>query len=283
MLVYILRLADGCFYVGSVKTAADFAVRLAQHAAGEGAEWTKLHPVEGVYRLVADALPAYEDAHVVDTAAEHGVDRVRGGTFCAPVLSEACAHVLAKMVDSCTGACYLCHNRGHCSIECPVTLAMAASHGGDWTCPNPKCKDHQFGCNAFCRRCGAARPETYEPVTLRGKWKVGDWTCPGPKSGPPCGDHQFARNAKCRICGTAKPIATPAPVSRKRPRSPPAPAGPERAPAAATEDDAIRRGEWRCQACGANNYAYRAVCFKCAGLRPTADTADTAEAPDRVV
>ena len=49
MLVYVLRLVDDFYYVGQVTNSADVDARIAQHKAGDGAQWTKLHPVVEVH------------------------------------------------------------------------------------------------------------------------------------------------------------------------------------------------------------------------------------------
>lgn len=271
MLVYVLFLAGGHYYVGRVKNAADFDSRLAQHKAGEGAQWTKLHAVEDVYELIEDAAPTDEDARVIALAAEFGIDKVRGGTFCTPVLAEADAHVLGKMMDSTRGTCYHCHQAGHVTNECPITLAMATQRGGDWICP--ECGDDQFGRNTKCNQCDEPRPDRYTPVTRRAGWKPGDWECTG------CGDHQFAKNPVCKKCGARKPAV--APTKRPRPVAPvlvgvDAPLvaePPEREVKKPRIEVTVKSGDWPCPACSANNFASRQACFKCKKVRPTAETA----------
>jgi len=80
----------------------------------------------------------------------------------------------------------------------PVFQSISALRPGDWTCPNPECKDIQFERNTNCRLCGTPRP----PVASNKQvFKNGDWFCPNPE----CKDIQFERNTHCRQCGTAKP------------------------------------------------------------------------------
>jgi len=76
--------------------------------------------------------------------------------------------------------------------------SISAIRPGDWTCPNPQCKDIQFERNTSCRLCGTPRPPV---ASNRQVFKSGDWICPNPE----CKDVQFERNTNCRQCGTAKP------------------------------------------------------------------------------
>uniref|UniRef100_A0A7S4QLW0 RanBP2-type domain-containing protein n=1 Tax=Alexandrium monilatum TaxID=311494 RepID=A0A7S4QLW0_9DINO len=95
---------------------------------------------------------------------------------------------------------------------------VVAGHGrmlrpGDWTCPNPQCRDVQFERNEKCRLCGTAKPHV---STNKQVFKAGDWICPNPA----CGDVQFERNAVCRQCGTAKPSGPADGTRSGRSRSP---------------------------------------------------------------
>ncbi|KQM82152.1 GIY-YIG nuclease family protein [Agromyces sp. Leaf222] len=59
--MYILRCGDGSFYVGSTR---DLDRRLAEHASGNGAAYTRRRlPVELVYRQQFDRI---DDAYVVE-------------------------------------------------------------------------------------------------------------------------------------------------------------------------------------------------------------------------
>lgn len=275
MIIYVLELADGCFYVGRVAKDEDLDGRIEQHKAGGGAEWTKQHPVIGLHSAMYDAAPTDEDARVVSLVAEHGLDNVRGGTFCSPTLDEAELRILAKMADSVRGSCYHCHETGHCTSECPLSLSKAMSRGGDWDCPD--CGNNVFARNKECPECGKWRPKDAKK-TEPGKagWKKGDWAC------PKCGDHQFAKNAKCRKCGTAKPAA--AADALKRPRIEVTEVDEPEAKKPRTEDEKeapdtpeekapgpeLKTGDWLCPACSAHNYASRKACFKCHKVKPRA-------------
>jgi len=88
---------------------------------------------------------------------------------------------------------------------------------GDWTCPNPACRDIQFEKNQQCRLCGSPKPAMSSNKQI---FKEGDWICPNPL----CRDMQFEKNSVCRQCGTAKPSADgdEGPARSRSPVRPPA-------------------------------------------------------------
>lgn len=85
--LYVLALADGCFYVG---LTSDVDNRMAQHFAGEGAEWTMLHAPQKVLHTVCTgtkdgrAAEQMEDEVTITLMLRYGMDKVRGGHFCYP-------------------------------------------------------------------------------------------------------------------------------------------------------------------------------------------------------
>lgn len=83
--IYVLALENGYFYVG---LTGDVVSRTAKHAAGKGAEWTKLHPpvrrLDAVCTGTRDGREAeqMEDEITIALMERHGIDKVRGGHFC---------------------------------------------------------------------------------------------------------------------------------------------------------------------------------------------------------
>lgn len=82
--LYVLALANGCFYVG---LTANIANRMEQHFSGKGAEWTKLHPPVRIMHTIdtgtKNALEAelMEDEATLILMLRYGSDKVRGGHF----------------------------------------------------------------------------------------------------------------------------------------------------------------------------------------------------------
>lgn len=81
--VYVLVLEDGCYYVGKSENPPDS--RIKAHFRGRGAEWTQLHPPTEVD--LVEEVETNEEAKqreqqlYTEYAAEHGVDKVRGGGY----------------------------------------------------------------------------------------------------------------------------------------------------------------------------------------------------------
>lgn len=76
--VYVLELEGGNYYVGY---SDNMTRRIAQHFAGEGAQWTKKHPP---VKIVAKHLGAglQTEQEITKTLmATHGKNKVRGGSY----------------------------------------------------------------------------------------------------------------------------------------------------------------------------------------------------------
>lgn len=94
--LYVLALADGCFYVG---LTSDVGNRMAQHFAGEGSEWTKLHVPRQILHTICTgtkdgrAAELMEDEVTVTLMARHGIEKVRGGHFSDPDQASVEGHL----------------------------------------------------------------------------------------------------------------------------------------------------------------------------------------------
>ena len=122
MDLYVLKLEDGCYYVG---LSADSENRYIEHCAGRGAAWTRLHPpltAVGSYVLVQKNASSFdENAETKRLMARHGVDKVRGGTYTACSLSYAQVAAIREELLSAAGACYRCGKAGHFASSCKQT------------------------------------------------------------------------------------------------------------------------------------------------------------------
>ena len=76
-LVYVLKLEDGCYYVG---VSTNLNVRLAQHLDGTGAKWTRLHNVIGIEE-VRFGNRTTEDLVTKEYINKYGSDKVKGGSY----------------------------------------------------------------------------------------------------------------------------------------------------------------------------------------------------------
>jgi predicted GIY-YIG superfamily endonuclease len=79
-MVYVLELEDACWYVGITH---NLNLRFAQHMAGDGAVWTKMHRPIRVYDVYSeDASLRLENEVTQKFMEEFGADKVRGGSWC---------------------------------------------------------------------------------------------------------------------------------------------------------------------------------------------------------
>jgi predicted GIY-YIG superfamily endonuclease len=79
MTVYQLRLESGKYYVGLTE---DLPTRIADHWLGQGAQWTRRYrPLEVLKTQPGDR--ALEDALTIAMMVEHGMENVRGGSWCS--------------------------------------------------------------------------------------------------------------------------------------------------------------------------------------------------------
>src|SRR5579872_3815511 len=114
--IYILQLEDNKYYVGKTKNP-DF--RIEQHFDSDGSAWTqKYKPIRIVY-LIPDCDDFDEDKHTLKMMKQHGIDNVRGGSFCELNLSEDNRKTINKMFESVNNECYNCGSNDHYINDCP--------------------------------------------------------------------------------------------------------------------------------------------------------------------
>ncbi|KAI8142315.1 ribonuclease H-like domain-containing protein [Fennellomyces sp. T-0311] len=137
---------------------------------------------------------------------------------------------------------------------------------GDWNCPS--CSFHNFASRRSCFKCNTENPNAPQqsshtpamptpmppPVANPPNFTPGDWMCPNYQ----CSFHNYASRVQCLKCGTYRPqhgSAAPAPPPSTSYGRPPI---------------TFRPGDWYCPnpACGFQNFASRASCFRCQTPNP---------------
>jgi predicted GIY-YIG superfamily endonuclease/ribosomal protein L37E len=153
--VYTLPLKDGCFYVGST---TDPIERLTSHLSGTGSKWTMAHPVVGSPIRLATVngngtqARLDEDAEVKRMMNIHGIDKVRGGSYCQEVLPDEQISALQIELNHANNNCLRCGRKGHFASNC---FAINDSNG---TRIPPRAASNLGAAEAptrgVCYRCG---------------------------------------------------------------------------------------------------------------------------------
>lgn len=113
--IYVLKLKNNKYYVGQ---STNVNQRIKQHERGEGSAWTqKYEPVE-VVEIKKNASPFDEDKMTKQYMAKYGVENVRGGSYSQVRLTDEQEDILQREIDTATGACFRCGEKGHFANQC---------------------------------------------------------------------------------------------------------------------------------------------------------------------
>ena len=112
--IYILECEGGKYYVGR---SAHPRERILSHFNKRGSEWTKLYKPKHIIRTFnGDAFD--EEKHTLKTMETFGIDNVRGGSYCAIILSATDKAKAKQIIQSLTDKCYKCGSSGHFAADC---------------------------------------------------------------------------------------------------------------------------------------------------------------------
>lgn len=114
IFIYALLLEEDKYYIGRT-TKPDW--RLEDHFSGNGSYWTHMYKPKTVLEMVQGDI-FDEDKYTIKYMAMHGIDNVRGGSFCAIVLDAETRNVLEKMLKGSGDMCYTCGEKGHYVKDC---------------------------------------------------------------------------------------------------------------------------------------------------------------------
>ena len=134
--IYILELSENKYYVGKTKTPN---IRLSDHMIGKGSEWTKHYKPINVLSINKMINDFDEDMYTLQLMREHGVDNIRGGSFCKLLLSVEDKITINKMIQGSENRCYICGKSGHYANKCNM---------------NKKKKVCENKCENKCEKCG---------------------------------------------------------------------------------------------------------------------------------
>lgn len=113
--VYVLRLRGGKYYIGK---SLDPRTRYKYHCMGKGSEWTRLHAPLQLIHIEASASIHHENNLTKDYMIKYGIDNVRGGAYCKPILSSEIKQSLEFEILSLEDRCYECGEVGHYTKDC---------------------------------------------------------------------------------------------------------------------------------------------------------------------
>ncbi len=105
MVVYVLELKLGNYYVGRTNNLQQ---RLKDHANGNGSEWTKRFPMIQLIETYNEDSPFYEDMITKQMMAKHGIDHVRGGSYCQINLPQSKRDAIITELRGAAGVCFKC-------------------------------------------------------------------------------------------------------------------------------------------------------------------------------
>lgn len=132
--LYVLKLQGDKFYIGK---SAQLQARLQGHFNGTATSWTKLHaPQEAI--LVRPLQSDFEEDNTTLTyMAEHGIENVRGGSWCEPNLSQSDKSSILKQITHTQGRCFKCGGKGHMAKNCLSTSMSQLSISVTPRSPSP--------------------------------------------------------------------------------------------------------------------------------------------------
>jgi len=113
--IYVLKLRDGCYYVGRSQNPK---LRIRDHKVGRGSDWTNLHPVEHISELFEETSLEDEDNTVKRLMKQHGIDKVRGGSYSQINLNPAIIGDQEREHRGANDECFRCGYDDHFIRNC---------------------------------------------------------------------------------------------------------------------------------------------------------------------
>lgn len=129
--------------------------RVNQHRRGAGSAWTRKHAVvklETSQPVPKATAGLQEDLKVQELMMEHGIDKVRGGTYSRIVLPPDQRDELRRKIWHTMGRCCRCGREGHYQTDCFARTTVDGDPPlSDGEEPDPE--EHEDDI-PFCTRCG---------------------------------------------------------------------------------------------------------------------------------
>lgn len=119
--LYVLQLCEGKYYIGE---SSNIPERVKDHFAGRGAAWTSKYPPVRLLRT----LYGNEDTITLEYMRIHGIENVRGGSYCTVQLPQHTVDLITRQIRTAESACYHCGERGHFIRQCPDRACARCGH-----------------------------------------------------------------------------------------------------------------------------------------------------------
>lgn len=122
--IYVLELEQNKYYVGKSskplnRTGEHIASTLFNDVSSSGAGWTRMYAPNKILEVHASYDEFDEDLYTLRYMKNHGIDNVRGGSFCELNLSQNNIVTLEKMLAGANDRCYYCGSSDHYVNACP--------------------------------------------------------------------------------------------------------------------------------------------------------------------
>jgi hypothetical protein len=118
--IYVLKLKNNKYYIGKTK---NLIVRLQDHFAENGSEWTKLHEPLEIESVYNDCDDFDEDKITKQYMQIFGIKNVRGGSYCQTNLNKPTVKLLEEELKTASDNCYSCGQAGHQKTNCPMKVS----------------------------------------------------------------------------------------------------------------------------------------------------------------
>jgi predicted GIY-YIG superfamily endonuclease len=156
--IYVLALEGNKFYVGRSK---DPSIRIGDHmdGVGKGARWTEIYKPIHIIEVCEMHDDFDEDHKTLKLMREHGIESVRGGSFCSVNLRKEDNAIINKMIQGSENKCYQCNESGHYADKCPnkKDKKIICQRCGRESHTATECfaTKHKYGYDLLkCERCG---------------------------------------------------------------------------------------------------------------------------------
>jgi hypothetical protein len=115
VFIYVLQCKSGKYYIGKTQNPK---FRLGSHFKNGGCAWTKKYKPHQIIGLFPDCDDFDEDKYTLKYMSKHGVNNVRGGSFCQVNLSTENKKTIERMISSSNDCCHFCGEKGHFIGNC---------------------------------------------------------------------------------------------------------------------------------------------------------------------